>query len=203
MKPTSIVDQIRNRGQRRPALPTGPATRPEVVSRAMVKHASIGQPVTRTAAAQAAGLVATAHEPIVQFLAEGALGMDPAIAERYITAEIQKAVRFDIESISRLSDGARAERLVCIGFITRRRRKRYTVVLPVQMVAQPVADALEESWAGLREKVRQDGQTRRDYAQANRHLETAIEMLHNSRQHLSDEELAFAIGAIGSEIVYL
>jgi len=179
--------------------------RPEVVSRALAQRAPIGQPVTFQDAAQAAGLGTTALEPVVQILDVGALadGLTPETAEAYIKAEVEKAIRFELEQVGRLVEAARQERLVWIGFTTRRRRKAYRVVLPVQMVAQSVADALAESWAGLREKVRQDGQTRRDYAQANAHLEAAIEMLHQSRQHLSDPELAFAVGAIGAEIVYL
>jgi len=179
--------------------------RPEVVSRELARRAPIGQPVTITDAAQAAGLGTTALDPVVQVLAEGALtaGLSPATAEAYVKAEVEKAIRFELEQVGALHEAARQERLVWIGFTTRRRRKSYKVVLPIQMVAQPVAGALAESWMGLREKVRQDGQTRRDYAQANGHLETAIEMLHQARQHLSDPELAFAVGTIGAEIVYL
>ena len=179
--------------------------RPEVVSRALARRAPIGQPVTATDVAQAGGLGTTALEPAVQVLAEGALagGLAPETATAYIKAEVEKAIRFELDQVGALTEAARQERLVWVGFITRRRRKDYKVVLPVQMVAQPVADALAESWVGLREKVRQDGQTRRDYAQANAHLEAAIEMLHQARQHLSDPELAFSVGAIGAEIVYL
>jgi len=210
-RPTVAPPRLAPRAASEPpagTAPVPPATPPRAVThspRAATPPAAIGQPVTISDTAHAHGLGTAGLEPVVQILDVGALadGLTPETAEAYIKAEIEKAIRFELEQVGNLIEAARQERLVWVGFTTRRRRKSYRVVLPVQMVAQNVADALGESWAGLREKVRQDGLTRRDYAQANAHLEAAIERLHQARQHLSDPELAFAVGAIGAEIVYL
>lgn len=135
--------------------------RPEVVSRALARRAPIGQPVTVTDVAQAGTLGTTALEPVVQVLAEGALagGLTAETAEAYIKAEVEKAVRFELDQVGALVEAARQERLVWVGFVTRRRRKNYKVVLPVQMVAQPVADALAESWAGRCARTARPGAT--------------------------------------------
>lgn len=195
--------------------------RPEIVSRrepaeeplkdtrlVPVNHQGValfGQPIESASdVAAAQGLTSAVLSPVVT-LADGhyQTAVSPEVAEAYVKSELQRVIRFELDEVGNLLEANRQERICWISYTTKRRRRVYRAVLPVAEIAQPVADALAESWLGLREKAKQDGRTRKNYDQANRHFEAAVNMLHEARQHLSDPELAFAVGAISPEIVFM